>query len=491
MKKMIVVHKPEQWKMQIEGVEIVSSQAYLTEPEFGKLKNARVFNLCNEYSYQTRGYYVSLLAEARGHQPLPNVSNILDLRAPALVRIVSENLDDLIQSSLKRIRSKDFLLSIYFGQNLAGHYAKLCAELHKHFPAPIIRARFHHSHKWILQGIKAIPMKEIPEEHFEYVQEFARQYFSKKRYHKPRSTHLPFSMAILVNPKDNAPPSNPKAIQKFCDAAEKLNIETEIIGPDDYHRLPAFDALFIRENTQVNHHTYHFARRAQQDGLSIIDYPESILKCGNKVYINELLQAARIPTPRTIIVSNENKDRIADELGLPCVVKLPDSTFSFGVKKADSRQELKDLLNRTLEHSDLVMAQEFTYSDYDWRIGTLDGEVFFVCKYYMAEGHWQIYNWDARNADDQTGNVDCVPLKDVPASVMRIGKKLGKLMGRGLYGIDVKQIGKKAMVIEVNDCPNIDTGCEDLILGDAIYMKVMQAFKMRIEERLGLSGYGK
>ena len=40
----------------------------------------RVFNLCNDYSYCKRGYYVSLLAEARKQRPLPSVSSISDLQ---------------------------------------------------------------------------------------------------------------------------------------------------------------------------------------------------------------------------------------------------------------------------------------------------------------------------------------------------------------------------------------------------------------------------
>ena len=48
----------------------------------------RVFNLCRTYRYQTLGYYVSLLAAARGHRPLPTVATLQDLRSHTVVRIV-------------------------------------------------------------------------------------------------------------------------------------------------------------------------------------------------------------------------------------------------------------------------------------------------------------------------------------------------------------------------------------------------------------------
>ena len=61
---------------------------------------SRSFNLCRSYRYQSLGYYVSLLAEARGHKPLPRVSTMEDLQSQNLVRLLTENLDDLVQKSL-------------------------------------------------------------------------------------------------------------------------------------------------------------------------------------------------------------------------------------------------------------------------------------------------------------------------------------------------------------------------------------------------------
>ena len=37
-----------------------------------------------------------------------------------------------------------------------------------------------------------------------------------------------------------------------------------------------------------------------------------------------------------------------------------------------------------------MVAQSFLPTEFDWRVGILDGEVLFVCRYYMARRHWQI-----------------------------------------------------------------------------------------------------
>ena len=479
-----MVNQPETWTISSEHVQIISSKDYLTRPEYSKLKKARIFNLCKDYSYQSKGYYVSLLAEARGHLAIPTVKNIVDLGEPKLVKIVSEDFDDLLQQSLKNIKSQEFTLSIYFGQNVAAKYRELSAMFFRHFQIPFLRVKFNFTTKWNIKSIKAISESEIPKDHKESMLVFAEQYFAKKRYDTPRNNVAEYDLAILVQPNDVAPPSNQKALKKFMDIAERMGFYSEIISPKELSRLSAFDALFIRQSTEVNNEAYAFARKAQQEDIAIIDYPDAILKCCNKVYMAEALENAGIPTPKTIIVHKENKDVVIAKIGLPVVLKSPDSTFSFGVKKAETEEEYLEVVNAMLKKSDLVIAQEFSPSDYDWRIGVLDGKPFYACRYYMAKGHWQIYNWDAEKKDDQDGNADCLPIEKVPEKILKNAIKAAKLMGKGLYGIDIKEVDSKALVIEINDNPNIDAGVEDDYYGDQVYIDILTAFKNRLENKI-------
>jgi glutathione synthase/RimK-type ligase-like ATP-grasp enzyme len=480
MNKYIVVNQPKNWKFLTDNIAVISSQEYLTNPKYSLLKSARIFNLCKDYSYQSKGYYVSLLAEARGHLPIPTTKNIVDIKTLKLVRIVSDEFDDVIQQSLKNIKSQDFTLSIYFGQNVAQKYKNLSALFYKHFQVPFLRVHFNHTTRWNIQNIKAISESEIPLEHLTSVHEFANQYFLKKRYDTVKLTNYDFDLAILINPNDPAPPSNAKALKKFVEIAEKMNIYAEIIEPKDLSRLSSFDALFLRQSTEVNNEAYTFARKAQQEAIAIIDYPDAILKCCNKVYMAEALKNANICTPKTIIVHANNRNSIVKQIGLPCILKAPDSTFSFGVKKAKTQKEYDALVTEMLKESDLIIAQEFCPSEYDWRIGIIDNKVFYACKYYMAKGHWQIYNWNTKNKKEQDGDVVCLPIENVPAAIIEIALKSAKLMGLGLYGIDIKVVDDKLMVIEINDNPNIDFGVEDAHYGDLVYTEILAAFKKRL-----------
>jgi glutathione synthase/RimK-type ligase-like ATP-grasp enzyme len=483
MNKYIVVDTPKNWEFLQGNIPIISSRDYITNPEFSKIKKARVFNLCRSYSYQSKGYYVSLLAEARGHVPIPTTKNLVDLKAPRLVRVISEEFDELIQQNLKNIKSREFELSVYFGQNIASKYKELSATFFKHFQIPFLKVKFVFTNRWKIQHIKAISILDIHEEHKPIAYQFAKDFFSKKRYDTAKPSKAIYDLAILVEPNDPAPPSNKKALKKFVEIAEKNNFYVEIVSPKDFSRLSSFDALFIRQSTEVNNEAYAFARKAQQENIAIVDYPDAIVKCCNKVFMAEALENAGIAAPKTVIVHSENVLDVPAILKFPLVLKAPDSTFSFGVKKANDQEEYLLLVKSMLQESDLIIAQEYCPSEYDWRIGVLDHQPFFACRYYMAKGHWQIYNWNAPIKDDQDGNADTLAIEDVPENIIQMALDATKIMGLGLYGIDIKVVNGKPMVIEINDNPNIDFGVEDAFYGDQVYTKIIEALIKRLEEK--------
>jgi glutathione synthase/RimK-type ligase-like ATP-grasp enzyme len=480
---LIVVNDPREWPFQISDVQVVDARSYLTRTEFSEMRSAKVINLCRSYRYQTTGYYVSLLAEARGHKPQPSVSTIQDIKSQAMMRLVSGELDELIQKSLSRIQSDKFTLSIYFGRNLAKRYERLALQLFNMFQSPLLRAQFGRDkdQRWQLRSVSTISASGIPPSHHDFVAEVATKHFTGRRYRVRRKTAMRYDMAILRNVMEKHPPSDEKALEKFMKAAESLAIRPELIDRDDYGRLAEFDALFIRETTFVNHHTYRFARRAASEGLVVIDDPDSILRCTNKVYLAELMQRHKIHVPKTLVVHRENAQQIIPELGLPVVLKKPDSAFSVGVTKADDEEQLNQQLQQLLSESELVVAQAFLPTTFDWRIGVLDQRPLYACKYHMARNHWQIIRQDG--AGPRYGRVDTLPVEVAPRAAVKLALAAANLIGNGLYGVDVKQSGNAFFVIEVNDNPTIEAGEEDRILRDELYRRIMSVFLARIEQR--------
>jgi len=481
---LVVVTQPRDWALDVPGVRVVMARAYLTEPEFANLKRAKVFNLCRQYRYQTYGYYVSLLAEARGHKPIPTALTMQDLRSPAAVRLVADELDTRIQKSLAPIQSDKFTLSIYFGRNIAKRHDELAGGFFRFLPAPFLRAQFVRAEHWELQSITAIPSSAIPEEHRDFALEAMKAFFARREPYANRPKPPRFDMAILYDPKDPTGPSGNRAIERFVRAAEDLDIAVEIISKEDHGRLGEFDALFIRTTTSVNHYTYKFAHRAAAEGLVVIDDPVSILRCSNKVYLAELLAHNDISAPRTRIVHRDNLLEAAEYIGYPCILKQPDSSSSRGVVKAETESSLREQAAKLFETSDLLIAQEYMPTDFDWRIGVIDRRPLYAAKYHMAPRHWQILKRNKATGEVISyGPSEVMPVEEVPPEGLRLAVKAANLIGDGFYGVDLKQVNGKWFVMEINDNPTVDFRMEDRFLKEDLYRRVMSVFLRRLEER--------
>ena len=139
------------------------------------------------------------------------------------------------------------------------------------------------------------------------------------------------------------------------------------------------------------------------------------------------------------------------------------------------------MLETYFARSELVVAQEWLPTTFDWRVGVLDGRPLYVCKYLMAPGHWQVVKREPERKLE--GATAALPVGEAPEVVVRTAVRAAELIGDGLYGVDLKQVGERCYVIEVNDNPNIDAGNEDGVLGDALYREILGVFLRRVRER--------
>jgi len=486
MRSLIVTEELKHWRP-LAGLEAVSAGDYLKDPSWIEARRLRVINLCRSYRYQSLGYYVSLLAAARRHRPFPDLMTVLDMRNRGLVRGADDDLDDLIQRSLASLRSDRFELSIYFGHNLSARYDRLAARLFALFPAPFLRAQFAHAGgRWRIRSIGPVGSADVPDSHWDFVHERARAFVARPR-GGSRAKAARYHLALLHDPKEVLAPSSEASLKRFERAARGVGFAVERIDRDDIGRLGEFDALFIRETTYVNHHTFRFSRRAESEGLVVIDDPRSILRCTNKVFLAEALGNAEVPIPRTLVLDRTGLGEVRERVGFPCVLKVPDSAFSQGVVRCDDEPALTRESGRILEDSDLIIAQEYIPTQFDWRVGVLDGKALFACRYHMARGHWQIVQ-QAGKGRYRYGRVEPVPLALVPRKVLRTALRAAETVGHGLYGVDLKvPVPGRVVVMEVNDNPNIDAGCEDKELGLELYRRIAQVFWSRVEARFNRS----
>jgi glutathione synthase/RimK-type ligase-like ATP-grasp enzyme len=484
MNILFVVSQQRDWPFDLPGISVITAHSYLTDPAYGDLHCTKVFNLCRNYRYQNYGYYVSLLAEARGHQPLPDVETIRNLQAADLLQQVQSRLNGLIQCALFETGGDALELAIYFGREPAGRHEYLCAEMFRLLRVPILHARFERgSEGWKLARVHAGNISDIEDAHRAFLGDAIAAYLQEEKIRISRPREEQPTLAILHDPQRAQTPSNAEALQKFIDAAGMIGMKASLVTPRDAKRLSQYDALFIRATTNVNHYTYQLSRQAAAGGMVVIDDPDSILRCTNKIYLAELLTRHHVPVPKTLVVHKDNVDQIVPLLGLPCILKLPDGAFSIGVEKIHREDELQSRVTALLKESELILAQEYLPTEFDWRIAVLDRRPLFVCKYYMAPGHWQVLKHDRHKVSE--GKTEALAVREVPDEVVEIAVRAANLIGDGFYGVDMKQVGGQYYVIEINDNPNVDAGNEDGVLGDALYREVMGVFKKRIDALKG------
>jgi glutathione synthase/RimK-type ligase-like ATP-grasp enzyme len=485
-KQYIVVDRLEDWAPFCPSENIITFDDYLANDPSPD-QSSQVINLCRDYKYMGRGYYCSLLGEARGDRILPSVRTINELSRRRMYTLGLSALDKLVQQKqahLGKDEGETFALRTYFGTTVVEELQGLARQLFELFPCPVLEASFKRiGQTWAIEAVKPIPIHQLvngaQDEFANALDQFSRQIWRRSR----RKKRYSYDLAILTNPDEKLAPSSKKAIENFVLAGRQIGIDTEIIGKRDYARLTEFDGLFIRETTSVDHHTYQFAQKAEHLHIPVIDDTNSILKCANKVYLAELLRDNELSTPKTMVLYRDMPAMLPeaiDTLGLPIVLKIPDGSFSQGVYKVNSLEELKESSKQLFQSSVLVLAQEFMYTDFDWRIGVLGGRPLFACKYFMSAGHWQIYN-HAATGSRRSGGFATMAVEQAPSEAVKLAVKACGLIGKGLYGVDIKQSGNRFAVIEINDNPNIDNGVEDLHLGKLCYLRVMEHFFSEME----------
>jgi glutathione synthase/RimK-type ligase-like ATP-grasp enzyme len=483
---LLVVNQPRDCTVDIPGATVVSAREYLTDAAYGESQPARVINLCRTDRYQGRGYYVSLLAEAQGHHPLPEVKTLGDLQSENAA--LFEGLPaEHIERAMAAVEGDSATVDAYFGRDPLRRNDALCQRLFAMVRVPLLRATFERNgSRWRVRNVAPLSITDIPREHQAFFATAATEFLARKTplRVKDAAPETP-RLGILFNEDEPEPPSNRAALDKFLATAEGLGMRAEILRRDDIEKVAALDALLIRDTTAVNHYTYQFARRAAAEGIVVVDDPDSILRCTNKVYLNALLSRHRVPVPKTLMVHRDNVGEIVPALGLPCILKQPDGAFSRGVAKIETADALFECLDRLFVQSDLVIAQEWLPTDFDWRVGVYDRRPLFVCKYFMAPGHWQIVKREKGRKFE--GSTVAMTVGEAPEIVVKTALRAANLIGDGLYGVDLKQANNQCYVMEINDNPNIDAGNEDSVLHDALYREVVGVLLRRVQERSGVA----
>src|ERR1700687_4592737 len=358
--------------------KVISTREYLARPPLFDMGRPTIVNLARSYAYQTRAYYASLLAEARGHRVVPTVETMLELREAKLYEHALPELEDELNRCARRADFQpegELKLLVCFGIAHDPRFESFGRLLFDWFRCPALEVMVEPGTWLSTARTRPRNIPRLANGEATFLRESLHQH-TRREWRDPKARTLAkYDLAVLYDPNEKMAPSSPVSIKYFARIAEKLSVDVEPITKRQLAELAEYDGLFIRETTSIDNHTYRFARRAWQEGMPVIDDPISMIRCTNKVFLMELLSSNQVPTPPTVILPDGGDLRQAmDELGLPLVVKIPDGSFSRGVHNVHSVHEFKRITDELFEETDLLLAQKFMPTEFDWRVGVLAGE---------------------------------------------------------------------------------------------------------------------
>ncbi|MDT3380729.1 RimK family protein [Labrys neptuniae] len=494
--QLIIVEKSSDFRWSVPGVRVITAQDFIAEGPGLLQRPRRIINLCRSYAYLSIGYYVSLLAEARGERVTPSMEAITDLQVKAVQAQKLAGLERCLGPLASVPKAVEAMrIQVFFGQveerNAEDRgvedrgLAEFAGRSFELFRCPLLAIdleRLEDGAGWKVAALHPLDLRDVDLARDGLFLDGLTRFCRRPWRHAPSTSSPRMDLAILHDPKDPLPPSKLKTLQAMMRIGQDMDIAVELIEKKDYPRLSQFDALFIRETTAIAHHTFRFARKAASEGMPVIDDPGSILRCTNKAFLSELLAGNGIATPRTLFLTRRTLSGFETQLTYPAVLKVPDGAFSLSVKKAENWQQFQEIAATMLKQSGLILVQDYVYTPFDWRIGILAGEVIFAAKYFMSSGHWQIIQHGEAGAYTE-GRTQAVPVEEVPREVIEPAVRAAGLIGNGLYGVDLKQTKSGVVVIEINDNPNIDLGLEDAAAGEGLYRRLLSHFQALVDAR--------
>jgi len=285
------------------------------------------------------------------------------------------------------------------------------------------------------------------------------------------------NIACFVERYNFTDPREVGALQNFKLTAEGMGHRFNFVFRENLAELPKHDAVFIRATTDPLYTAYVVSKTAWELGLKVVDDPKSIQVCGNKVHLYELFKRHDVPHIPTIFL---NKDEfhhkkileIFNAFGRPVVLKAPYTSFSRYVEKVACETSFREVAKRFFRRSDILVVQKFMPTAFDWRVGVLNNEVLYVCKYMVPKGRWKHGVKRRGKPTFVWGRTVSLKRENAPEKLKETALKACALIGNGLYGVDIKEFDGNFVVVEVNDNPSIYAGYEDLRNKD-IYSKII------------------
>lgn len=216
-------------------------------------------------------------------------------------------------------------------------------------------------------------------------------------------------------------------------------------------RIDLPDAVLVRTGAGTNYFTLALLRQLENFDIPIINNSQSILHSRDKMISSQILAKAKLPTPRTMLVSHPiNIDIVEQEIGFPCVVKLVTGSQGKGVYLCKDKDMFINFMDLTdnLKSKKTLIIQEFINSGelFDLRVWVIGGRTAAAMKRIPPKGDFK--------ANISRGGVgENYVLND---EISELASKTAKAFELEITGVDLLFNGEKYLVCEANSSPGFE-----------------------------------
>jgi len=233
-------------------------------------------------------------------------------------------------------------------------------------------------------------------------------------------------------------------------AAEARGMAVERLA-DDEITFPLVKNGFKADlvlNRSISHTRSLYAMRFfEHYGVPTVNRYDVVSLSGDKVLTSLALQAAGVPTPKTVVaLTPEAALRALDEVGYPAVLKPPVGSWGRLLAKVDDREEAEQIIEHkdalaSPNHSIFYVQEYVRKPERDLRAFVVGDEV--VAAMYRHSEDWRTNA--ARGATTEPASPN--------GEMGELARKAAKAVGGGVLAVDLMESPSGLVVHEVNPTP--------------------------------------
>jgi len=251
--------------------------------------------------------------------------------------------------------------------------------------------------------------------------------------------------------------------RRIVDAARGRGLQVRVIDPLEIEmglgeepavywrrrRLPIADVVVPRIGLSIHQYGLSVVNQLELMGIPLVNGAYGIAASRNKMRSLQLLAAAGVPVPRTVMASDPSglKEMVRLVGGVPVLVKLLSTNEKSGVMICESLQSLEAALEAILGLGQNIVVQQYLRGakGRDLRVLVVGGEVVAAMRRSPLVGR---FSRDLRRGAQ-------FEKADLPPAYARAAVAAARVLRLEVCAVDMLDVKGRPRVFEVNSSPSI------------------------------------